>query len=1180
MKNNDTPSAAQAAAVEAAELRQRAESRAERQPARTEPLSPAASRMTLHELQVYQIELEMQNEELLRARMELEAVRVRYFDLYDLAPVGYVTVCEPGLIEEANLTAATLLGAVRSALVRQPFRRFILKEDASVYDLFLKHLLANGGPQACDVRLAKENGTVFWAHLHATATAENSGHPVCRIALSDITERKQADTYRDMSLRVLQMLNGPDSLLEAIGHVLSFVKAQTGADAVGLRLQDGEDFPYFAQVGFSEEFLLKENTLAERGQDGELCRDKDGKARLECTCGLVISGKTDPSHPLFTPGGSFWTNDSAPLLDLAPEQDPRYNPRNECIHRGYASMALIPVRNKERIVGLLHLNGRRKGCFTLATVKILEDLASHIGEALMRKQSEEDLRESERQYRSLFSGMTEGFALHELLFDKQGLPCDYRFLSVNPAFEALTGLKAEDLVGKSQRQVLPDEDPFWLEAYSKVALTGESAHIDHYSPPMRRHFEVFAYSPSPNRFATIFSDITERKRIEDVQAFLAQTGSGGDSEPFFNALARYLAKTLNMDFVCIDRLEGDGLNARTVAVWCDGRFEDNVTYALKDTPCGDVVGKQVCCFPAGVCQSFPHDQVLRDLRAESYAGVTLFSHTGRPVGLIAVIGRVPLANRRLTETTLKMVALRAAGEIERLNAEDTLRASERKYRTIFSASPVPMALNDAQMNITFLNPAFIQTFGYTLDDIPTLADWWPKAYPAPDYRKRAMSDWHAELSRAQKTGALFSPMEVTVSCKDGTLKTIMVSATPLRDTTSDISLVVMYDITDRKEAEGYMQKLDKLQSVGTLAGGIAHDFNNILQGLFGNIALAMNELPKEHPGYAFLEEAERSMTRAIRLTKQLLTFSKGGEPVKEVVCLGKMAEEVARFDLSGSPVSLACRCAEGLWPVDADRGQIQQVISNLVINARQAMPKGGHLIITLENADLSEVSVPPLKQGRYVKVAVQDEGDGISPNVIDHIFDPYFTTKQTGSGLGLATAWSILANHGGHIGVVSQLGKGATFTFYLPASDTPQPENVPPPAGGNHPPAPIRPARILVMDDDASVCKLASKMLARCGYSVATAPDGKEAVGLYRKALETGEPFDAVIMDLTIPGGIGGKEAIKDLLALAPGVRAIVSSGYAGDPVMANFADFGFKGIAAKPYTLQELREVVARVLK
>ena len=1031
---------------DAAGLRKRAEEKAARSPEADGNLPPEAARLALHELRVHQIELEMQNEELCRAQAELGASQALYFDLYALAPVGYVTVAENGLILEANLTLATLLGVARGELVSRLFSRFIPKDEPDRYYLFRKALFATGEPQACELKMVKDDGTPFWAQLTATAAQGAEGKRVSRIALSDITERKFTDTCRDMSQSVLQILNGPgDDLRDVIRRALTLLKEQTGFDAVGIRLQDGEDFPYFVQLGFSGAFLLKENALAERGPDGGVCRDKDGKVCLECTCGLVLSGRTDPTNPLFTRGGSFWTGDSTPLLGLPPGQDPRYHPRNECILQGYASVALIPVRDKGRIVGLLHLNSRRKGSLTLAAVKVLEDFAAHIGDALTRRKGDERLIRSNEQFRTLAEVAPVGI----YLCDPEG-NCRY----ANPAWCGMAGLSAAEACGKGWASGLHPEDREGVVANWNQMVDSRGKWGHEYRFRTREGKVTWVYGlATPQRdpsgkivqYVGVNIDITERKRIEDVQTFLAQTGSGGESEPFFNELARYLAKTLNMDFVCIDRLEGDGLNARTVAVWHDGCFEDNVTYALKDTPCGDVVGKQVCCFPASVCQYFPRDQVLKDLRAESYVGVTLFGHTGKPVGLIAVIGRGPLANRPLAEAVLKLVAVRAAGEIE------------------------------------------------------------------------------------------------------------------------------------RQDAELELHKIDKLQSVGTLAGGIAHDFNNILLGLFGNISVAMEDLAKDHPSYAPLADAEKSMTRAVRLTKQLLTFAKGGDPVKEHIGLADMVEEVARFDLTGSNVSLVYHHDANLWPVDADRGQIQQVVSNLVINARQAMPSGGHLHVTLENADLPAEAIPGLRAGSYVKVIVRDEGGGIEPKVLDRIFDPYFTTKQTGSGLGLATVWSIINKHSGHIGVESEVSKGTTFTFYLPASSSRL--SAKEESSSAEIPSQANPAKILVMDDEKMVCNLASKMLARYGYTVATAPDGQEAVALYRQAMDAGAPFDAVIMDLTIPGGPGGKEVIQDLLALDPHVRAIVSSGYAEDPIMANPTAYGFKGTLAKPYTAKALREAVARVL-
>ncbi len=405
---------------QAAELRRLAEEINRRDgsqlPEDLESLSSEKIQQMLHELRVHQIELTMQNEELRTAQEELDAERARYFDLYDLAPGGYCTVSESGLILETNLTAAALLGIARGTMIGQLLTRFILQEDQDICYLLYKKLCetpsANSGqadtPQECELRMVKMDGTAFWAHLTAvvarapsTRSGQDSGGAhAYRIMLSDITERKRVEAYKEIGREILHILNEPGDMQDAkIQRVLAVLKMQTGFDAVGIRLQEGDDFPYFVQDGFSEAFLLTENTLIERAADGGVCRDKDGFIKLECTCGLVISGRTDPASPLFTPGGSCWTNDSFPLLDIPPSEDPRLHPRNNCIHQGYASVALVPIRAKDRIVGLIQLNDRRKGCFSLQIVELLEGIALHIGSALMRKRAEEALRESDRMLR-------------------------------------------------------------------------------------------------------------------------------------------------------------------------------------------------------------------------------------------------------------------------------------------------------------------------------------------------------------------------------------------------------------------------------------------------------------------------------------------------------------------------------------------------------------------------------------------------------------------------------------------------------------------------------------------------------------------------------------------------------------------------------------------------------------
>ncbi|MHB8107454.1 MAG: PAS domain-containing protein [Candidatus Cryosericum sp.] len=276
------------------------------------------------------------------------------------------------------------------------WRLLIHPEDVDRVEHTIRESIESGHGFVIDLRMKKKSGEWLWVSARGKAIALDTTGKALRMVgtLTDITERKQAQIYGEMGREILQILIEPGSLHDSLQRILSTLRTWTGFDAVGMRLRDGEDFPYYVQEGLSGDFLLTENTLTERSADGGVCRDRDGNVNLECTCGLVISGKTDTANPLFTPGGSFWTNDSFPILDLAPNQDPRHNPRNRCIHAGYASIALIPIRSRNGIVGLIHLNDRRKGRLSLRAVELLEGIASYIGEALMRKQTEDDLAAS------------------------------------------------------------------------------------------------------------------------------------------------------------------------------------------------------------------------------------------------------------------------------------------------------------------------------------------------------------------------------------------------------------------------------------------------------------------------------------------------------------------------------------------------------------------------------------------------------------------------------------------------------------------------------------------------------------------------------------------------------------------------------------------------------------------
>lgn len=385
---------------------------------------------------------------------------------------------------------------------------------------------------------------------------------------------------------------------------------------------------------------------------------------------------------------------------------------------------------------------------------------------------------------------------------------------------------------------------------------------------------------------------------------------------------------------------------------------------------------------------------------------------------------------------------------------------------------------------------------------------------------------------------------------------------------------IVSDITDRKRREDELLKADKLESLGILAGGIAHDFNNILTSISGNISLAKIQVNSGDDIFDLLSAAETASVRAQGLTGQLLTFAKGGTPIKETVSIQKLIKESSIFVLRGSKSGCKFKIAEDLWPVDADVGQISQVISNIVINANQAMPEGGIIKIAAENLMPEKTGKIPISQGRNIRISIKDQGIGIAEKYLPKIFDPYFTTKQAGSGLGLATSYSIIKKHNGHISVVSLPGTGTTFDIYLPASDNriqvKQEKAVLLTGRG----------KILVMDDDELLKQVAKKMLGKLGYESEFAKDGDEAIEMYKKAMESGKPYDTVFLDLTISGGMGGTEAVKILLKMDPEVKAIVCSGYSGDEVISNFREYGFKGMMPKPFGLHALGKVLNDVLK
>ncbi len=435
---------------------------------------------------------------------------------------------------------------------------------------------------------------------------------------------------------------------------------------------------------------------------------------------------------------------------------------------------------------------------------------------------------------------------------------------------------------------------------------------------------------------------------------------------------------------------------------------------------------------------------------------------------------------------------------------------------------------------------------------------------------------------AVDTGALVEDdRPVTLRDKDGRERLVSQSAAPIRDSEGKVTgaVLVFGDVTEKRKLEEELFRARKLESVGVLAGGIAHDFNNILTGIITNLFVAKTQIDKNSEAYVLVSETEKAAFKASSLTNQLLAFSKQGTPIKIVASLREIIEGSVGFFLSGSNVDYRLEIADDLWKVEIDRGQIDQVLQNVIRNADEAMPDGGTITIAAENVALNSPGAMPLEPGNYVKVAVQDEGHGIAEEDLDRIFDPYFSRKQESAGLGLAAAYAIIQKHDGHISISSKLNQGTSVAIYLPACEEEKEAQEEPPAKTKVSSGEAR-GRVLLMDDEEIIRSAGCKLLKSLGYDVESCSDGTEALTLYDDAKKNNKPFDAVILDLTVAGGMGGREAMKKLLEADPHAKGIVSSGYSTDQVLSRYGDYGFRGVIAKPYNIIELKDTIQSVIE
>jgi len=754
-----------------------------------------------------------------------------------------------------------------------------------------------------------------------------------------------------------------------------------------------------------------------------------------------------------------------------------------------------------------------------------------------RKKTLEKLRESEERFQTVIENLPHGVSIHDL---------DGRFLLVNKSYCEVTGYTRDELLDMKVGELDPesltrnDRKKFWSKLQKGGFVRFESTHHrkDGSQYPAEIHLSAITLKGEP-MIVGIAHNITERKKaLEKLR----------ESEERFQTVIENLPHA-----VSVHNLDGNFILVNETLCKHTGYTRDEY---MKMT----------------VADIDPHSQI-RDDRKKVWLKLKKGGHTHFESKLYRKNRSCYPVEIYLSAITLEdnpMILAIAQNISDRKEALENLQRSEEKYRNLYESMMDAFVRTDMEGNIIEFNKQYLDMLGYTGDEIKKLkyTDLTPEKWHKMERKireeqvlKKGYSDVY-EKEYIKKNGTVF-PVDIRfflLKDDDGTPKGMW---------------GIVRDISERRKTEEELRKIERLESLGVLAGGIAHDFNNLLTGILGNLSLAQTEEGEEFQD--ILEEAKQASIQAKNLTQQLLTFSKGGEPIKGKVSIEDIIRDSAGFTLHGSNVKCLYDFPPDLWKVKVDKGQMSQVIDNLVINANQAMPQGGNIKIKAENIILKKKSSLPLPEGKYVKITFEDKGIGIPETHLLRIFDPYFTTKQKGSGLGLTTVYSIIKKHDGHISVESQAKKGTSFFIYLPAIvDKLMEEEGKKVARRTL----TGEGKVLIMDDEKIVRRAVGGMLERLGYSVEITENGEEAIDKYKEAMNSGERFDAVILDLTVPGGLGGKETIEKLLKIDPDVKAIVSSGYSTDPVMANYEKYGFSAVVAKPFDLKELNEVIGKVLK
>ncbi len=757
----------------------------------------------------------------------------------------------------------------------------------------------------------------------------------------------------------------------------------------------------------------------------------------------------------------------------------------------------------------------------------------------------------------------------------------HRFVYVNQGLCEIIGLPADEIVGKCDYDFFPKEQvEVFLEKDKEVFSHGQVdenvetiTNAEGVVLTISTRKALFLDEKGNKYLVGSIRDITEvsqlRKHDQQITKILKKLALGGTLEQVLEMIVEVAEEKISGMTASILIVDKEGKRLRNII---KTKLPDFYTNVIDGTPVRDGMGSCGTAafrgetFIAENLQTHPYWQGVRELTKK--AGLQacwsqpVFASNGKVVGTFALYHDKPrkpcVAELSLMETMAQVVSI--AIENRMISEEKVML--RKMLANIIDSMPSILIGVDVNCRVNQWNLEVEKVTGISRNSAlgKSLETVYPYMAPEMDALHEAIQSKKIKVNLKKERYL------------EGELRYQDITIYPLQSQGMEGAVIRVDDITERVQLEEAMIQSDKMESVGVLAGGIAHDFNNLLVGILGSLNLAEHLIDRNSKAFSLIQKAEKASLRARGLTSQLLTFSKGGDPVRHTAALDSLIKESSRFILSGSNVACQYTFDEDLWMVNIDSGQISQVVQNLIINAKQAMEEGGLIEISCSNISRQSPGFPAVLTGdKYVRVTLGDNGHGIPESILGTVFDPYFSTKKEGSGLGLAVCHSIITKHEGNITVRSREGQGTTFTFYLPAIQV-QAEQ----AELHTQQSVDGCGMVMIMDDEKLVIELTREMLTHLGYDVVSVADGVEAIKVYKSMQSTPNPVGLIIMDLTIPGGMGGKEAVREILAIDSDAKVIVSSGYSTDPVIANYKEYGFVAALEKPFNVEQLSMVVS----